>query len=271
MWLTGKRALVTGGSRGIGRGSRSNWPNRAPGSGSPTFRTRRRPGTRSGRSGAWDLTASSSGSMSAGRTEISRLIEVAREEWTGWTSWSATRRGELPTFYAPPLTLAVEQWDAALDTQARAFLLLVQQAADLLRDGGRIVAITHRRAAGSGGWQPWVAMGSAKAALESLCRSFAVALAERAGSPSTRSARASPRTVVNSLPDAAQQCPRLARRRMVSVPSAGLAGRHRERGGAALLEQAAWVTGQVIAADGGASLLTRACRWRSSAGSRPTF
>src|SRR5258707_12131210 len=45
--------------------------------------------------------------------------------------------------------------------------------------GGRIIAITHSPGARSGSWQPWVGMGSAKAAMESLVRYFAVALARR--------------------------------------------------------------------------------------------
>src|SRR5439155_19563945 len=42
---------------------------------------------------------------------------------------------------------------------------------------GRILALSYRPGGQTGGWQPWVSMGSAKAALESTCRYFAVALA----------------------------------------------------------------------------------------------
>jgi NAD(P)-dependent dehydrogenase (short-subunit alcohol dehydrogenase family) len=54
-------------------------------------------------------------------------------------------------------------------------------------DGGRIIAITYAPGGRTGTWAPWVAMGSAKAALESLCRYFALAtrrIAVNAVSPS---------------------------------------------------------------------------------------
>lgn len=49
-------------------------------------------------------------------------------------------------------------------------------AAKHMRQGGRILALSYRAGAATGGWQPWVGMGSAKAAVESMCRCFAVAL-----------------------------------------------------------------------------------------------
>ena len=45
-----------------------------------------------------------------------------------------------------------------------------------MRDGGRIVALSYSPGARTGGWQPFVGMGPAKAALESISRYFAVAL-----------------------------------------------------------------------------------------------
>ena len=38
----------------------------------------------------------------------------------------------------------------------------------MMREGGRILAITYAEGSRTGGHQPWVAMGAAKAALESL-------------------------------------------------------------------------------------------------------
>src|SRR6266850_5575709 len=67
----------------------------------------------------------------------------------------------------------------AVNSQATAFLVGVQGAIPLMGNGGRIIAITHAPGARTGSWQPWVGMGSAKAAMESLVRYFAVALARR--------------------------------------------------------------------------------------------
>ena len=50
-------------------------------------------------------------------------------------------------------------------------------AAAMMSKGGRIVAISFAPGGRFGSWQPWVAMGAAKAAMEVLARYFAVALA----------------------------------------------------------------------------------------------
>ena len=54
-------------------------------------------------------------------------------------------RPELPTFYEPPLTLSLDSWRMALDSQATAFLVGAQEASHLTRAGGRILAITYAR------------------------------------------------------------------------------------------------------------------------------
>src|SRR5467141_978060 len=56
----------------------------------------------------------------------------------------------------------------------------------------------------TGSWQPWVGMGAAKVAMESLCRYFAVALAKRGITVNAISPGWIEDSVLNSLPDAAQ-------------------------------------------------------------------
>src|SRR6185503_11740571 len=85
-------------------------------------------------------------------------------------------RPEIPAFFQGPLDVTLEQWDAAFNSQAKAFLVGVREAIPMLNDGGRVFAITYAAGSRTGGLQPWVGMGSAKAALESLVRYFAVAL-----------------------------------------------------------------------------------------------
>jgi NAD(P)-dependent dehydrogenase (short-subunit alcohol dehydrogenase family) len=46
-------------------------------------------------------------------------------------------------------------------------------------DGGRVLALTYAAGSRTGGLQPWVGMGAAKAAMVTLVRYFAVALAAR--------------------------------------------------------------------------------------------
>ena len=66
-----------------------------------------------------------------------------------------------------------------MNSQAKAFLVAVREASRRMPDGGRILAITYATGSRTGGVQPWAGMGSAKAAMESLVRYFAVVLAKR--------------------------------------------------------------------------------------------
>src|SRR5207245_1554781 len=73
-------------------------------------------------------------------------------------------RPEVPAFFQPPLQITLEQWDTAFDSQPKAFLVGVREAIPLMATGGRIVALTYAEGSRTGGLQPWVGMGSAKAA-----------------------------------------------------------------------------------------------------------
>ena len=77
------------------------------------------------------------------------------------------------------LEITLESWQTAIDSQARAFLVGVREASALFCDEGRIIAIAFAPGGRFGSFQPWVAMGAAKSAMECLCRYFAVALARR--------------------------------------------------------------------------------------------
>jgi NAD(P)-dependent dehydrogenase (short-subunit alcohol dehydrogenase family) len=99
-------------------------------------------------------------------------------------------------------------------------------------------------------------MGSAKNALESLCRYFAVALAKRGITVNAISPGWIEDSVLNTLPQQAQDLIRewnqagwTPMRRLGTPADIGNA--------VALLctDEAAWITGQTIAVDGGASLM----------------
>ena len=72
--------------------------------------------------------------------------------------------------------LPLAKWQLAFDTQARAFFIGARTAAKFMTGGGRIIGLSYTRGGETGGWQPWVGMGSAKAAMDSVSRYFAVAL-----------------------------------------------------------------------------------------------
>src|SRR5438876_8944593 len=65
-------------------------------------------------------------------------------------------------------------------------------------------AITYAEGSRTGGLQPWVGMGSAKAAMESLVRYLAVAVARRGITVNAISPGWTEDSVLNTLPTAAQ-------------------------------------------------------------------
>jgi NAD(P)-dependent dehydrogenase (short-subunit alcohol dehydrogenase family) len=99
-------------------------------------------------------------------------------------------------------------------------------------------------------------MGSAKAALESLVRYFAVALAKRGITVNAISPGWTEDSVLNSLPEQVQELIRSWHAR--GWTPMGRLGTPEDVGNVAMLlclEEANWITGQVIYADGGASLM----------------
>jgi enoyl-[acyl-carrier protein] reductase III len=165
-------------------------------------------------------------------------------------------RPEVPAFFQGPMDITLEQWDVAFNSQAKAFLVGVREAIPLMGNGGRIFAITYAEGSRTGGLQPWVGMGSAKAALESLVRYFAVTVAGRGITVNAISPGWTEDSVLNTLPQQAQD---LIRNWHTSgwTPMKRL-GTPQDIGNVVALfcsEQAAWITGQVIYADGGASLM----------------
>src|SRR6059036_2217825 len=168
----------------------------------------------------------------------------------------ANARPELAQFYQKPMEISLEAWDQAIDSQAKAFLVGVQQAAPMMPAGGRIVAVTYAPGAQKGTWQPWVAMGAAKAAMESLVRYFAVTLAQRGITVNSVSPGLTDDSVLQSFGDVAVD---VARKWHGSgwTPM-GRMGTPADIGNVVALlssPEASWITGQLIYADGGASLV----------------
>ena len=90
--------------------------------------------------------------------EIQRMFERIEHEFGTLDILVSNARPELAAFYRTPMELTVEQLRVALDSQAQAFLLEVQAVARLMPDGGRIIAISYSPSGLTGSWQPWVAM-----------------------------------------------------------------------------------------------------------------
>jgi len=188
--------------------------------------------------------------------EVRRMFGRVQGEFGALDVFVSNARPELPTFYQAPMDITLDKWDMALDSQAKAFLVGVHESARLMGGGGRILAITYAPSARTGSWQPWVAMGSAKAAMEALVRYFAVALAKRGITVNALSPGLTEDSVLNSLPKPVQDMSRTWHE--AGWTPAGRLTTPADIGNAVRLlcaEEAGWITGQVIAVDGGASLM----------------
>jgi NAD(P)-dependent dehydrogenase (short-subunit alcohol dehydrogenase family) len=158
-------------------------------------------------------------------------------------------------FYQPPEQVTEAALRTAFESQAVCMTVACQESAKLMTKGGRIVAITY--APGSkGGWQPWIAMGGAKAAMESTCRYFAVAYAQKGITVNLVSPGATDDAVFNTLPAPVYNAIK-SWNESGWTPAARM-GTPADMGNAVSLlcaEEANWITGQTLYADGGSSLM----------------
>jgi enoyl-[acyl-carrier protein] reductase III len=188
--------------------------------------------------------------------DIRHMFSAVQAEFGKLDIFVSNARPQAAAFFYPPLAITEAQWDSAIDSQAKAFLLGAREAAKLMPEGGRIVAITYAMGGVTGGFQPWVAMGAAKAAMEALVRYYAVALAKRGITVNAISPSWTEDSVLNSLPEAVQNLQR--NWHGAGWTPMGRLGTPADIGNAVALlcsEDASWITGQVIYADGGASLM----------------
>ena len=255
MRLKGKQAFITGSSRGIGRGIALKFARE--GATVAVHYHRNHEAAADALAEVREL--GSDGVIVQGDVtnvdDMRRMFAELRETFRTLDIFVSNARSELATFYEPPLEITLDKWAMAFDSQARAFLIGVKEAASLMASGGRILAITYAPGGRTGSWQPWIAMGSAKAALESACRYFAVALAPRGITVNAISPGLTEDSMLNSLPVAAVQVARDWHQRWTPM---GRLGTPADIGNVVALlcaDEAAWITGQVISADGGASLM----------------
>ncbi|SRR6266404_4313043 len=256
MSLKGKSALITGSSRGIGRGIALELAQRGTNVAINYLKNEAAANETVAKARAHGVKAIAVQADVQKPEAVRALIERTQRELGKLDIFVSNARTDVGTFYQPPLDLSVEQWDTALDSQAKAFLVAARALSETMTEGGRIIAITYAPGGKFGSWQSWVAMGAAKSALEALCRYFAVALAPRGITVNAISPGWIEDSVLNSLPDAVQNMVRDWHQ--AGWTPMGRLGTPADIGKAVALlcsEDAAWITGQTIDVDGGASLM----------------
>ena len=256
MSFKGKNALVTGSSRGIGRGIALKLAER--GARIAVHYYRNRDAAQKTLEKVREL--GSDGFLVQADVcktdEVRRIFREVQSHFGSLDIFVSNARTEAPTFYQAPMEITLDKWETAVDSQAKAFLVGVREAVPLMTEGGRIVAITFAPGGRFGSWQPWVAMGAAKAAMEVLVRYFAVALASRGITVNTISPGWIEDSVLNSLPEVFQTGLRQWQER--GWTPMGRLGTPADIGNAVALicsPEANWITGQLLDVDGGASLM----------------
>lgn len=256
MSFQGKHALITGSSRGIGRGIALKLAKEGARVAVHYYQNRKAAETtlqkiREVGSDGFIVQADV-----CQPDQLRRMFDQVRSQFNSLEIFVSNARPEAPAFYQGPMEITLDKWDTAVDSQAKAFLVCVREAAPLMKNGGRIVAITFAPGGRFGSWQPWVAMGAAKGAMEVLVRYFAVALADRGVTVNSISPGWIEDSVLNSLPQSFQDGLREWQER--GWTPMGRLGTPADIGNAVAMicsADAGWITGQLIDVDGGASLV----------------
>jgi enoyl-[acyl-carrier protein] reductase III len=260
MKITLRTALITGSSRGIGRAIAVKLAQEGINKIAIHYHTRK---DEAEKTVSQVRDAGGDAVLVQGDTSDSKraaeIIEEAAEKLGGCDIFVQSVAPALEQIYEHTLATEVPlaKWQIAYDTQARAFFVGAPVAAKHMRRGGRILALSYTPGAVTGGWRPWVGMGSAKAAVESMCRYFAVALARQGVTVNAVSPGASDETtLIGQAPQEVQDALKEwvgagwtpMRRRVTPSDVANVC---------ALLcsDEASFVTGQTIAIDGGSSLM----------------
>jgi len=250
MQLNGKVALVTGGSRGIGRAISLKLAEMGADIAVNFFSNRSNAAQVVEEIQAKGVKAISVRANVGNPEHVVKMFQKTKESFGGLDILiSNAASGSLK----PAIDINLDDWERAINTNARAFLLCAQEAVKLMegREGPKyIVAITSQ---GSKNYIPdYGSVGASKAALEAIIRYLAVELAHKdirvngvaSGVVDTDSLKLFPLRE-KILQEAARKTP---------MGHLGTPDDIANVVGLLCTPDAKWICGQVIVADGGYSL-----------------
>ena len=256
MALQGKTALITGSSRGIGRGIALKLAENGVKTAIHYYTQEEAAKDTLARVRACGSDGFAVQADVTRPEEIRLLFDRVEREFGRLDIVVSNARPELAAFYRLPMDIELAHLRTALDSQVQAFLLEAQMASRIMPDGGRMIAISYSPSGRTGSWQPWGAMGAAKAALDSLVRYFAVALGKRGITVNVISPGATDDSVVGRLPTEVFQA--IKTWHESGWTPLGRVGTPADIGNAVLLlcmDEASFITGQTLHVDGGASIM----------------
>jgi enoyl-[acyl-carrier protein] reductase III len=245
--LRGKSALVTGGTRGIGKAIALALADMGADVAINFFRSRE-----SAKAAVGEI-------ESKGVKGIALRANIGNEEQIpGMFAELKSAFGKLDILvsnaalghFGNVLDVNDKMWDIAMNTNAKALLFCAQEAAKMMPDGGKIVALTslgsHRYIPG------YAAIGVSKAAIETLVRYLAYELAPRKINVNAVSGGFIDTDSLKIFPSYEQ----IIRESTARTPFGRVGTPAEVANVAAFLctAHASWVTGQVIIADGGYTL-----------------
>jgi enoyl-[acyl-carrier protein] reductase III len=172
--LQGKVALVTGGSRGIGRAVALRLAERGA---EVAINFVRHRGDADATVAAIEAAGGRGLAIKANLADEASLTTMMDELKRRYDRLDILVSNAASGVQRPVSALTSHHWDWAINVNARALLLLAQQAVPLMPGGGRIVAISSIGAVRA--IPGYTVVGASKGALESLVRHLAVELGER--------------------------------------------------------------------------------------------
>jgi NAD(P)-dependent dehydrogenase (short-subunit alcohol dehydrogenase family) len=142
MQFKGKQALVTGSSRGIGRGIALRLARGGANVAVHYYRNHEAAADTLARIRELGADGVIVQGDVATPEDVRRIFAEVRGTFGTLDIFVSNARGEVGTFYEPPLEIALDKFDHAVDSQAKAFLVGAREAERLMTAGGRIIAIT---------------------------------------------------------------------------------------------------------------------------------
>ena len=194
--LTGRVALITGGSRGIGRAIAIRLAEHGMDVVVNYVRHRQdaqHTATEVERRGQRCLIVKANVAREA---DVEQMFKVIADEFQ---SLDVLVSNAASGVLKPVTELTERHWNWAMDINARALLSLVQNALPMMKDGARVIAVSSLGSVRA--IQNYTTVGASKAALESLVRHLAVELGPRGIRVNTVSAGAVDTDALKKFPN----------------------------------------------------------------------